>query len=182
MDWNNFLREICAADLLANPIAIGGPNTTVEVDDSLFTRRKNHQGRQLPPQWVFGGICRETRECFMYTVRDRRAANLLPIIQGSIRPGTAIMSDMWADYGSIQAMGYAGLTVNHTYEFVDPITGAHTKRGKLMGKCRMEKKQNGTHRSMLDSYLCEWMWRQRSRNNDLFDKIIADIVTYFPPN
>ena len=108
------MREICAADLLANPIAIGGPNTTVEMDDSLFSRRKNHQGRQLPQQCVFGGIYRETRECFMYTVPDRSAATLLPIIQGSIRPGTTIMSDLWAAYGGIQAMGYTHLTVNHT--------------------------------------------------------------------
>ena len=40
-----YLREICAADLLANSILIGGPSMTVEVDESLFTRRKNHQGR-----------------------------------------------------------------------------------------------------------------------------------------
>ena len=36
VDWNNYLREVCAADLLRNHIAIGGPNTTVEIDESLF--------------------------------------------------------------------------------------------------------------------------------------------------
>ena len=65
--------------------------------------------------------------CFERDVSNRRATTLLPIIQGSIRPGTTIMSDMWTAYGGIQAMGYAHLTVNHTYEFVDPITGAHTQ-------------------------------------------------------
>ena len=25
VDWSNFLREVCAADLLANPLVIGGP-------------------------------------------------------------------------------------------------------------------------------------------------------------
>ena len=45
VDWNNYLREVCAMDLLQNRVQIGGPNMTVEVDESLFARRKNHQGR-----------------------------------------------------------------------------------------------------------------------------------------
>jgi transposase-like protein len=81
--------------LINNPIVIGGPNTTVEIDESLFTRRKNCVGRVLPQQCVFGGICRQTGECFMFTVPGRMAATLLPIISTNILPATTIMSDQW---------------------------------------------------------------------------------------
>ena len=33
----------------------------VEIDESLFVRRKN-VGRTLPQQWVFAGICRENEK------------------------------------------------------------------------------------------------------------------------
>jgi hypothetical protein len=91
MDSNNYLREVCCWKLQQNNLAIGGPNTTVEIDESMFVRRKNHVGRVLPQQWVFGGICRETKECFMMCVPDRTAATLMPIIQARIRPGTTII-------------------------------------------------------------------------------------------
>ena len=35
IDFNNYLREVCVADLLANPLQIGDPNMAVEVDESL---------------------------------------------------------------------------------------------------------------------------------------------------
>ena len=93
------------------------------------------------------------------------------------------MADMWAAFGGVAAMGFELLTVNHTYNFVNPYTGAHTQNAENSWKnAKMRnKRQHGTHRAMLGSYLCEWMWRQRYQNDDLFDQILSDIATHFPP-
>ena len=93
VNFNNYLREICASDLLANPLRIGGPGMNVEIDESQFSKRKNNQGRHFPPQWVFGGICRETGDSFLYAVDNRSAANLIPIIRDAILPGSTVFSD-----------------------------------------------------------------------------------------
>ena len=101
----------------------------------------------------------------------------MPIIQNSILPGTTVMSDLWRAYGGINAMGFNHFTLNHSINFVDPVTGAHTQNVEnswRLAKLR-NKRQHGTDRQMLDSYLCEWMWRQKNRNNMLFDGIIQDI-------
>ena len=75
------------------------------------------------------------------------------------------------------------LTVNHSLQFVDPQTGAHTQNVERSWKSAKErnKRHNGTHRNMLDSYLCEWMWRQRYKNIDLFHHILTNVATYWPP-
>ena len=187
IDWNNYLREVCASVLLANPSVIGGPNTVVEIDESLFCRRKNNVGRVAPKQWVFGGICRETRECFLYAIPDRSAATLTAIITQAILPGTTIMSDMWAAYHDLPDLAgynYTHLTVNHSENFVNPLTGAHSQTVECMWNLAKSRNRRhfGTHRQMLDSYLCEFMWRQRLNGRNPFDVILENIATYWPPD
>ena len=92
-----------------------------------------------------------------------------------------IVHDKESSVQFLQLRGH--LTVNRNLNFVDPQTGAHIQNVERSWKSSKErnKRHNGTHRNMLESYLCEWMWRQRHRNIDMFDQVLANIVTYWPP-
>ena len=180
VDWNNYLREVCADQLLKHPMAIGGPGCDVELDESLFSRRKNNSGRVLPPQWVFGGFCRNSKDCFLYAVPDRSAATLVPIIASAVRPGSNIYTDEWRSYAAIPKDTYRHLTVNHSLNFVNPDTGAHTQSVESMWRLAKmgNKRRCGTNRELLDSYLCEFMFRQRHKDNDIFDQILVAISEF----
>lgn len=189
VDNNNYLREVCAQVLLASPACIGGPRLTVEIDESVFSKRKYNVGRQLPHQWVFGGVCRETKECFLYAVENRTRETLEAVIKESIAAGSHIMSDGWASYGRISEIEdengepmYTHSVVNHSENFVNPEDGTHTNT--IESTWNVAKAGNrrrwGTHRSMLDSYLCEFMWRRRLGDEKAFDKILRDIVKQNP--
>jgi hypothetical protein len=73
IDCETKLRKICAFITLKNNDKIGGPQTTVEVDESMIFKRKYHRGHllnaKLKGEWVFGGICRETKQIFMTLVK-----------------------------------------------------------------------------------------------------------------
>ena len=66
---------------------IGGPGTTVEIDESKFGKMKYHRGRKIEGKWVFGGLCRETKACFLVVVECRDKETLFPIIRDQILPG-----------------------------------------------------------------------------------------------
>jgi transposase-like protein len=145
VDWRNFLCDICAEHFLRNPVRIGGVGVEVQIDESVFVRRKHNVGRRpVPQQWVFGGIDTTTNEGFLVAVPQRNAATLLPIIQQFIRPGTTVVSDLWAAYNTIGNIGYRHLTVNHQVNFVNPVTGAHTNTVENMW---MRAKQEGVRNS-----------------------------------
>ena len=90
-NWKNFMRKLCVERYLTNPRPITGPGEVVEIDESMFGRRKYHRGRQLSGQWVFGGVVRGTKDIFMVPVDDRSAATLIPLINQYICAGTTVM-------------------------------------------------------------------------------------------
>jgi hypothetical protein len=59
-------------------------------------------------------------------MHNRSAETLIGLIKKWILPGTTIISDCWAAYISLHEEGYTHFTVNHSFEFVDETTGAHT--------------------------------------------------------
>ena len=159
------MREVCAKELLKQPKhKIGGEGLIVEIDESLFSKRKNNAGRVLPPQWIFGGLCRETRQCFLMEVADRSAKTLIAAIIDNIQIGSIIYSDSWRSYKTeeLVSAGFQHFTVNHRYNFIDSETSAHTQSiERLWGSAKWcNKRHRGTARHFLCSYLAEFMWRQ----------------------
>ena len=125
-DWASFAREVLVAWSIRQEGKIGGPGNIVEIDESKFGKRKYNVGRVIEGQWVFGAICRNTRSCFVVPVQNRNRDTLLSIIKDRILPGTTIISDCWKAYSALESEGFKHLTINHSYNFVDPDTGAHT--------------------------------------------------------
>ncbi|GFQ86141.1 transposase, ISXO2-like domain-containing protein [Trichonephila clavata] len=188
IDWNNYMQEICALEMDEKERKqIGDEGLIVEIDENLFVKRKNNTGRVLPQQWVFGGICLETKETFLVTVPNGSAVTLMEKICKNIKEGSIIYSDCWKGYktSELENAGFLHGTVNHKYNFVDPDTGVHTQHVERMwGSAKWcNKKQRGTARHHLDSYLIEFIWRQAQavKGEDCFQSVLKAIAKRFPP-
>jgi len=119
------------------------------------------------------------------SVPDRSARTLLAAIKKHIAPGSTIMSDCWSGYKPEEA-GFEHCRVNHSYNFLNPEDkNIHTQNAERMwGSAKWRnKRQRGTKRDFLDSYLCEFMVRQeiKAEGADLFDSMIAKIAAAWPP-
>ena len=191
VDWYNFCREVCTEALLRNPTQIGGMELVngqiepkvVEIDESKFFHRKYHRGRYREGRWVFGGIERVSKKCFLVIVDRRDAATLLPLIEEWVLPGTHIMTDGWLAYQqipNIQNGIYTHEVVIHERHFVDPNINTQRVKNMWMRAKRQLKSMFGTRFDMLETYLVEFMWRECRVNGDPLNQLILDIIDQYP--
>ena len=131
-DWGMFCRETMLMYVEGCSEKIGFPNKTVEIDESMFGRRKYNRGHPVKGQWVFGGVERESGRTFLVPVPNRTADTLVTIIDAWIEPGTTVISDCWAAYRDLAARGYTHRTVNQTISFVNE-EGDHVEVGSREG-------------------------------------------------
>ncbi len=129
-DWYKTIRLVCSVHLIKHPFQLDG--NVIEIDESNFRKKaKNHVGNaySIPNKWVFGGISRTTGKFFLKFVERRDSNTLIPLIKQYISVGSTICSDEWRAYRQISTLegyNYIHMTVNHSVNFVDPISGAHT--------------------------------------------------------
>ena len=79
---------------------------------------------------------------------------------------------------------YTHQTVNHSQNFVNPVTGAHTNSVEGYWSCvkRQMRRQGvmNTSDNLFPSYLLESLWRKRFSRQDLFETLIFCISEQYP--
>jgi transposase-like protein len=162
VDWASFCREVCVYWLQQRSEVLGGPGVVVEIDEAKIGHRKYNRGRLVDGKWVFGGFERGSKRCFIVPVPSRDAQTLLSVIRDWIAPGTTIMSDCWRAYDCLGSEGFVHQTVNHSQNFVDPNTGAHTQNiERLWRDVRGGIPRFGGRKHHLVGYLAEFMFKRK---------------------
>ncbi|XP_053667876.1 uncharacterized protein LOC128718240 [Anopheles marshallii] len=169
--WYAILRAVSAEYIETNQAPIGGDGMTVEIDESVVTKRKYNRGRFAEGNqvWLVGGICRETREVFLELVQQRDAGTLHGIIVQHVAPGTTLVTDGWRAYNGIEQYGYVHVAVNHSENFVDPDDGfVHTQNIENLWRwVKPFLRSKGTNRGALIAYLREYQMKRRNQNGFL---------------
>ena len=129
--YSNTLNLCATIIIQKSSFQLGGPNRVVEVDEANIPRCKNHVGREKEDCWVMGFVLRpqtdtEVPPAVFFSLAQRTKEELEDKIKKWIAPGSTICSDCWSSYSGIGELGFQHYTVNHSHNFVDPISGAHT--------------------------------------------------------
>ena len=74
----------------------------------------------------------------------------VPIVKKHVLPDTSIIQNCWKSYSRLQEEGYEHLTVNHSKEFVNKETGAHTNT--IESTWRAVKTSLPKHGTVLDKH------------------------------
>ena len=165
-------------NIYRNEMQIQNLSFHVQIDESLFGKRKYDRGRILKSQtWVFGA-CDDNPggRVYMVAVEKRNEDTLLPIIQSWCPAGSIINSDCWNAYNNIPAYGFHHFTVNHSENFV--VTKEHTQRiESLWHQCKLWMNNHFYNKSSeTEKYIGEWCFRynhqkdMRSILNEILNK------------
>ena len=179
-NWYRKLQGYCFALERSTTFGkIGGSGLTVQVDESLFSKRKYHVGRLVRKIWVVGGICYETNEVFFVEAIYRTQEALSGIILAHVEVGTTIVTDMWAGYNNFNNLGFFHLTVNHSENFVDHESGANTQliEGTWSVAKRWLIRRGITNRGDLFFYFVEYCFKRKYREN-VFCKLMESAPAY----
>lgn len=177
--WTSVVRVRCTALWNHNQTKIGGPGTTVEIDEAVWRRRKYRRGRRKKQIWIFGAVERKPEggagRNFVMIVPNRKSETLIPIIMEKILPGTLILSDEWRAYAKLNQFGYTHNTVCHKREFVNKVTGACTNTVEsLWMNLRSHFPRYGCREKFLGDYLSLWLVKRNLKPR--FSELIKEIV------
>jgi transposase-like protein len=152
--------------LLAGGLAPRSIPGCSEWDESLFTK-----------QWVLGGVSRDTKQCLLRCVPDRREDTLCPLVLSAAGPEGLVFTDEHGGYNGL----YRRMTVCHEREFVNNqarFVHTNTQEG-IWGHAKTLSWHvyRGFPRQSLPGFLSECMFRYNIRQYHLRVSVLSALLT-----
>jgi hypothetical protein len=117
--------------------------------------------------WWSGKERTPERRVFVKTVNNRSEQTLLEILSQHVLPGSIIHTDLWRGYTNLEhLMDVQHRTVNHSLNFVDPITQVHTNT--IEGIWNGMKFGISPHNRTKDSVTTIWLYCSSVHNLMVF--------------
>ena len=195
--WYKLCREVCTSWFWdpTNTPKLGGYGVIVEIDESYLPGQpKYNRGRRLgttwedEQKWALGLVQRGSLDAIIQQVPSKRARiDLVPIIEKHTLPGTIYCSDSWKGYNElplhVNLEDTLHYTVNHTKNYVDPITGAHTETIEGLWRHLKDFFPNGMLPKDSHSYIGAFLWHRycKQRRLDLFIHFLKCCAQIHPP-
>ncbi|XP_049338850.1 uncharacterized protein LOC125803978 [Astyanax mexicanus] len=190
---SNKLKQMCVKSLRKfrkkKGQKVGGADIIVQIDESKFChKRKYGKGRygntwRRKRTWVFGmlEIRPHLKRPILRLVKKRDKNTLIPIIRKHVKPTTLVVSDDWRAYSSLKEEGYRHVRVNHSQNYIDPISGLHTQNIERAWQTYKKEvwhmRANRSEKS-LRKHLCfiEWTyWLGRMHKYGVLGRLFKDI-------
>lgn len=152
----------------------------IEIDEAFLgkgNKSYNWSSLSTRKQPIIGLIERETKQCRLFLVPDRKASTIEQLVLNNVEPGSTIYTDSWR--------GYLCLSKYYIHESVD-----HSKREFVRGNVHTNsieniwgqmKKNIRTHHikiteRYIQQYINEACWRHNTRGKlamELFNQILV---------
>ena len=176
------LRTICSNKVLNAEIKLGGLGKTMEIDESKFSATRKYKRESLVRSVGVWSSGPGSQKALLFCVPNRTRETLVHrLITTHICPGTVIYSDQFTLYIPLNQLGYIHLSVNHSKNFVDPNSGAHTNTIEdvwALVKKKL-KSMSGTLYKYIPSYLDEFTWFRNFGKDQAFGQLLEDIAEQF---
>jgi len=155
------MRQQCCriAPFLHRNRLFGGPGVVIQVDEIIITKRKFNRSRVVPEVWILGIYDTLSKVDVVKYVGHKDADTLTQVISRHVTPGTIIYTDGWAANRLLAQHGHIHRTVNHSANFVDPVTEVCTNAVEgYWARLKIWLRRHGTtHSNLLPCRIDEFM-------------------------
>ncbi|KAG0430777.1 hypothetical protein DMUE_5629 [Dictyocoela muelleri] len=188
-EYSGFVRKAICNYVYTNSEKIGGLNADgtrkiVEIDESLFFKRKYNRGRITVGQWYIGGVERESKKAFVVPVANISAATINHIISEYIEPGCLIITNQWRAYALVLQNNddHEHRNVYISINFVDPeIPAVHTQtiEGLWSHMKRFLRGKVGISNENYSEYLIQFLWEHKTEKTLRFNTFLLILQINF---